>query len=513
LPPTSTPKPLANRTMPPPWLLFALSGAVAFARPPALGREACARPEAAVACTALTVSGQALAEDFDSGAALGLVQKALRYGAAGRGALRTGDAAPPPAGGATSRPLAIYVYDLPSETVVDGKTVVYRDTCHWTPDWKPDRCWERTTPGSEEEMSRIFGPLVEWSAADGNRSKLKVRGINQFATGSIFLASLQRHPRRTANPEEADLFFVPAYNDNPHPLQSECASAEQLVKDLPHLNNQTADRHFWLTPNIGWGNNTCHEFNAKLDDSSLAMQLLARTKKLALEDRISAPMSLRSDAAFIDFAIGDEYLPPVAENLHSIPYPTVLSGMDAIDVQAWQDAVVASTRTMLASGMWGMHGLASTIEMRRVLTKQCQHSSRCSFKDLAYDPETGNTEAVMQEMLQSTFCLQPTGDSISRKGLVDSIVAGCIPVLFNPLQAKLWPWHIGPWEDVAVVMEVVPGDVMGALAQVPAQELARLRGNMARLLERLVYSPPGAPRPNDAMDVTLRGLLGLLDER
>ena len=36
-------------------------------------------------------------------------------------------------------------------------------------------------------------------------------------------------------------------------------------------------------------------------------------------------------------------------------------------------------------------------------------------------------QAVYEAYWTSTFCLQPPGDAISRKGVVDSILLGCIP--------------------------------------------------------------------------------------
>jgi hypothetical protein len=38
---------------------------------------------------------------------------------------------------------------------------------------------------------------------------------------------------------------------------------------------------------------------------------------------------------------------------------------------------------------------------------------------------------VMNSYADSVFCLQPAGDTPTRKGLFDSVMAGCIPVLFD----------------------------------------------------------------------------------
>ena len=45
----------------------------------------------------------------------------------------------------------------------------------------------------------------------------------------------------------------------------------------------------------------------------------------------------------------------------------------------------------------------------------------------------------------------PTGDAVSRKAIVDSLVLGCIPVLFHRGQAEQWPWHWGAWHQNASV--------------------------------------------------------------
>ncbi|XWS09224.1 hypothetical protein CRYUN_Cryun40dG0067200 [Craigia yunnanensis] len=38
----------------------------------------------------------------------------------------------------------------------------------------------------------------------------------------------------------------------------------------------------------------------------------------------------------------------------------------------------------------------------------------------------------MRVFQSSIFCLQPLGDSYTRRSIFDSILAGCIPVLFHP---------------------------------------------------------------------------------
>lgn len=45
----------------------------------------------------------------------------------------------------------------------------------------------------------------------------------------------------------------------------------------------------------------------------------------------------------------------------------------------------------------------------------------------------------------SVFCLQPPGDMESRKGVFDSLMSGCIPVIFNKDMLSInYPWFFPP---------------------------------------------------------------------
>jgi hypothetical protein len=43
---------------------------------------------------------------------------------------------------------------------------------------------------------------------------------------------------------------------------------------------------------------------------------------------------------------------------------------------------------------------------------------------------------------EATFCLTPPGDSLTRKSLFDSLLAGCIPVVFSSATASQYVWHL-----------------------------------------------------------------------
>lgn len=397
------------------------------------------------------------------------------------------------------RELAVFVYDLPDAIQRDGDVVRLRsNSCS---EWQES---------SESEMSCLFGGVVDIEAP-ARKLKVRMAKYNDWkGLARIVFKSLERHPLRTYRADQADLFFIPVYDDLGDPDEKYCPSAEFLVGLLPHLNNATASRHFWLTPFTGWVPETCDIFNAQHTDLSPERRLLAATTKLAVEDTVSTPGYLEPEENWRE--IQPRRRPPIAENLHSIPYPSTLSGLGIASVQEWLHTLtVLPPRMQLASAVYNFHGYTSAAHARIELAGQCGQHPRCAFRSLSNFDDVG---LIFSQKLNSTFCLEPPGDSPSRKGIVDSIIAGCIPVLFSPLQSKLWPWHVDRWEDVAIVFNNVSSAVMSDLAAVPDARLKQLQSNMMSLSQRFIYSIPGKPKPGDALDRALAGIwrsLGLDD--
>eukprot|EP00405_Crypthecodinium_cohnii_P027140 CAMPEP_0206505904 /NCGR_PEP_ID=MMETSP0324_2-20121206/56437_1 /ASSEMBLY_ACC=CAM_ASM_000836 /TAXON_ID=2866 /ORGANISM="Crypthecodinium cohnii, Strain Seligo" /LENGTH=541 /DNA_ID=CAMNT_0053995511 /DNA_START=271 /DNA_END=1895 /DNA_ORIENTATION=- len=397
----------------------------------------------------------------------------------------------------TRQPLRVYVYDVPRAAEENNHIVYFRDSCY-----NPYRGCEETAipPYSLNYMVNLFG-LSFKIPQPGNRSnRLHVQAVSQYATSRIMTASLMRYPHRTYDPKEADLFYIPMFTENFTRWQSDCPSAAKILSELPYLNESTAARHFWPAPTVGWTNDTCEEWNAQYKDPTPSMRLLAKVQKLALEDKESAPQILGRDWN------GDLRQPPVAENLHSIPYPSILSSLNDSEVEAWRNMILQTHRPLVATAAWGFHGLDSAMSDRDTLRQQCQSNPECLFEELDMDFFTENTNTVVSAMLQAKFCLEPAGDSPSRKGMIDALTSGCIPVLFNIYQTKCWPWHVQDWSEVSLQFDNVPPDIISVLEQIPEAEIQRMQQKIASMLENFIFSMPGYPRDGDALDITLRHL-------
>ena len=120
----------------------------------------------------------------------------------------------------------------------------------------------------------------------------------------------------------------------------------------------------------------------------------------------------------------------------------------------------------------------------------------------------------------SEFCLQPPGDSPTRKSVFDSLVAGCIPVLFDPFTAYYqYPWHLPEDHRKYSVFvekeEVREGkvDVVERLKRIPTEERKEMRRFIVyELMPGLVYGDSSSEfvRFRDAFGIVMDNLMDLV---
>lgn len=64
----------------------------------------------------------------------------------------------------------------------------------------------------------------------------------------------------------------------------------------------------------------------------------------------------------------------------------------------------------------------------------------------------GRISDMYQLLMASTFCIQPPGDTPTRKGLFDSLVLGCIPVITSEDSLQHYSMHIDDWKSISVLV-------------------------------------------------------------
>lgn len=131
------------------------------------------------------------------------------------------------------------------------------------------------------------------------------------------------------------------------------------------------------------------------------------------------------------------------------------------------------------------------------------------------DPQgNGMLLATLEGYRTAIFSLQPAGDDPARKGIIDSVTCGCIPVLFHSQQRQLWPQHWGGWVADATVL--LPGEavlngslnVLDALRAIPRRRISRMQQVLRQNAHRLHYGLVGSSdAAGDALEISLAHLM------
>lgn len=166
----------------------------------------------------------------------------------------------------------------------------------------------------------------------------------------------------------------------------------------------------------------------------------------------------------------------------------------------------------------GEHARQNAVHQCDIRPQDCLHleTGTREFSTGNILPYIGDMDQVL---LGSTFCINPPGDTPTRKGLFDSLVAGCIPVIFADTSLSLYKWHVPNWQDVSVLVPweklLEPGfNLIDHLKQIPQAEVQRKQDAIWKLAYSLQYSSKPAPaewavhpaRVKDAFAVALEGL-------
>ncbi|XP_067669692.1 uncharacterized protein [Haliotis asinina] len=104
---------------------------------------------------------------------------------------------------------------------------------------------------------------------------------------------------------------------------------------------------------------------------------------------------------------------------------------------------------------------------------------------------------TVEWMENAVFCLQPHGDSPTRKSFYDSIQSGCIPVIFKfSYQNVVYPFQdVLNYTDFVVSVDAHRIDkykekIHDILKKIPQNEIERLHKNVVHVARKLQYSVP-----------------------
>ncbi|KAI0498326.1 hypothetical protein KFK09_021567 [Dendrobium nobile] len=389
----------------------------------------------------------------------------------------------------------IYIHNLPSRFNTDLLRNC-RSLSQWT-----DMCLFLSNSGLGPPLpsSSIF-PSSTWYST------------NQFSLDLIFHHRINRYPCLTLNSSLASAIFVPFYAglDISRHLWSGPEAGNVSVRDssLHDLTRWLTSRpewavmggrdHFFVAGRITWDFRRLSDGETDWGSKLLLLPALANMTALVIESS------------------------PWHTNDMAIPYPTYFHPSTDADVTTWQDRVLWLRRPFLFS-FAGAPRPNRTDEIRGRLTDQCRGSERCGLLECGSSVSRCHSpESVMKLFESSVFCLQPQGDSYTRRSAFDAMVAGCIPVFFHPGSAYVqYFWHLPKnYSSYSVFIpekEVREGKVKveDILSKFGEEKVRAMREQVVRLIPRLVYGDPRGKMESvkDAFDVAVEGVIERVEGR
>jgi xyloglucan galactosyltransferase MUR3 len=384
----------------------------------------------------------------------------------------------------------IYIQDLPSRFNAD----LLRD-CRTLSSWM-DMCKHVDNAGMGPRLTRTGGALPSTGWYD----------TNQFTLEVIFHSRMRRYGCLTSDAARAAAVYVPYYAGldvgrhlwEPFGNAARDALAEDLVAFLrasPAWQARGGRDHFLVAGRVAW--DFRREAGSEWGNRLLLLPEARNVTALVLE---SGPWHAASDVA--------------------VPYPTSLHPSRAAEVAAWQRTVRRARRSCLFAFAGAPRpGTGSTATLRDALIDQCTRSRRCKLLQCGGHGRRDGCRApgsVVRLFKSAAFCLQPPGDSLTRRSAFDAMLAGCVPVFFHPGSAYAqYRWHLPA--NHASYSVFVPEDgvrngslqLEDVLRRFGRAQVAAMREQVVRLIPRIVYRDPraGAEGFRDAFDIAIDGVI------
>lgn len=321
---------------------------------------------------------------------------------------------------------------------------------------------------------------------------------NQFMLERIFHNRLKRYKCLTKDSSRAAAVFVPFYagfeistklwRANISERDAAPARLYSWLAEQPEWKRYNGRDHFMVGGRITW------DFRRRTDDESDW-----GNKLFVLSAALNMTM-LSIEAS------------PWHQNDVGIPYPTYFHPSSKRSIETWQDRVRAMDRPSLFSFVGAPRpGLSHSI--RGVIKDQCIKSKQCRLLDckgtLCQRPHK-----VMEIFEHSVFCLQPAGDSYTRRSTFDAMLAGCIPVFFHEYSAYTqYQWHL-PSNHTSYSVLIDEGSIKNetvrieeVLLKFTSNQIVSMRETVIQTIPRIVYADPRAssiPDVEDAFDIAIQ---------
>ncbi|KAF5743582.1 xyloglucan galactosyltransferase KATAMARI1 [Tripterygium wilfordii] len=387
----------------------------------------------------------------------------------------------------------VFVYDLPRSFNTE-----LIENCDKLSPWG-SRCEALSNDGFGREATGISSVVPEnlapaWFWTD------------QFVTEIIFHNRIMNHRCRTTEPESATAFYIPFYagiavdkylwaNSTAKERDNHCEMMLNWLQDQPYYKRSNGWDHFMTMGRITWDFRRSKEED--WGSGCLYKPGMRNITRLLIE---------RNPWDYFDIGV---------------PYPTGFHPRSESDVLQWQKFVRTRNRSKLFCFAGAPRGKIKN-DFRGLLLSHCQNESdSCRVVNCSGTRCSNGTSAILETFLDSDFCLQPRGDSFTRRSIFDCMVAGSIPVLFWKRTAYFqYQWFLpGEPESYSVFIDrnaVKNGtSIRAVLEKYSREEIRRMREKVIEYIPKLVYAKPqeGLEGIKDAFDVAFDGVLKRVKEQ
>ncbi|KAI4385552.1 hypothetical protein MLD38_003565 [Melastoma candidum] len=329
---------------------------------------------------------------------------------------------------------------------------------------------------------------------------------DQFSLEVIFHNRMKQYDCLTDNSSLASAVFVPYYagidvaqylwfNSSTRVRDAGMRDLTRWLRMKPEWKVMRGKDHFMVAGRIGWDFRREYESDT---DWGTNLLLLPESKNMII-------LVLESTLIYN----GNDY---------AIPYPTYFHPTSDLEVEEWQNRTRRLRREFLFSFAGGKRPDRPN-SIRGQLIDQCKSSpkQRCKLLECGLNGSKCYRPVDLMQLFQnSVFCLQPQGDSYTRRSSFDSILGGCIPVFFhNKSFYEQYKWHL-PEDHEKYSVLIAEDDVRKGkvnveelLSKIPTKRVWEMREEVIRMIPSVVYADPRAKGMviDDAFNITIKGVM------
>jgi hypothetical protein len=182
------------------------------------------------------------------------------------------------------------------------------------------------------------------------------------------------------------------------------------------------------------------------------------------------------------------------KSLNIIPavYPTSFHPSSVAEIEQWAAHVPRGWRAVLVTLAVGRPRGERQRAIDDCRAAAATNQSSCFHLDLGSARVMGpggscTDSCIFGAYLNSTFCAHPVGDVPTRRGIFDSIVAGCIPIVTTPTAVPyLEPFH--SWTPMVYVLAPTLAEGVRRARAMASEEIEARQEALMKLLPSVVYA-------------------------